>query len=61
MSLQAALIGHVSLMLDLLGWQLTAALPTYSAPLAIAVTPPEVTSEKGRRHHGARCLGPTEN
>ena len=46
MSLQAALIGHVSLMLDPLGWQLTAALTTYSAPLAIAVTPQEITTEK---------------
>ena len=46
LSLQTALMGNASLMLDLLGWQLTAALPTYAAPLAIALTPPAIAPEK---------------
>lgn len=46
LSIQTALMGNASLMLDLLGWQLVAGLPMSESPLAIGVNPPPIMPEK---------------
>ncbi len=46
LSLQTALMGNASLMLDLLGWQLSIDAPIYQQPIALAPTRPMITPDK---------------